>query len=154
MTGKRRIRGFTLVEVMMAIAVMTVGAIAIFSMQNVTATASRRARIVSTATEVNRFWMDQSAYQGISATQGMIFLAVVRFLLTTPGLAYFYLDAERLIGDTGTALGAAHTTLQPPQCCTSLSESAQAWSQQWPPAPRRGPWSSRWPATSRGSRST
>ena len=51
--------GFTLVEVMVAIAVMTVGAIAIFSMQNVTATASRRARIVSTATEVNRFWMER-----------------------------------------------------------------------------------------------
>jgi hypothetical protein len=43
----------------MAISVMTVGAIAIFSMQNVTATGSRRSRIVTTATEVNRFWMER-----------------------------------------------------------------------------------------------
>lgn len=52
-------RGFTLVEVMMAISVMTVGAIAIFTMQNVTATGARRSRLVTTATEVNRFWTER-----------------------------------------------------------------------------------------------
>jgi len=33
-------------------------------------------------------------------------LATLADTAATPGLAYFYLDAERLIGDTGTALGA------------------------------------------------
>ena len=55
-TGRR---GFTLVEVMMAISVMTVGAIAIFAMQNVTATGARRSRLVTTATEINRFWTER-----------------------------------------------------------------------------------------------
>ena len=62
MTGharRRQGRGFTLVEVMMAIAVMTVGAVAIFSMQSIAAEGSRRSRQVSTATEVNRFWLER-----------------------------------------------------------------------------------------------
>jgi DNA-binding SARP family transcriptional activator len=37
---------------------------------------------------VSRFWMDRDLYQAISPTQGMIFVAVTRYLLTTPGLAY------------------------------------------------------------------
>jgi prepilin-type N-terminal cleavage/methylation domain-containing protein len=52
-------RGFTLVEVMMAISVMTAGAIAIFTMQNVAATGARRSRMITTATEVNRFWIER-----------------------------------------------------------------------------------------------
>lgn len=54
-----RRHGFTLVEVMMAISVMTVGAIAIFSMQSITAEGSRRSRQVSTASEINRFWIER-----------------------------------------------------------------------------------------------
>ena len=37
-----------------------------------------------------RFWMDANAYQGISPTQGMIFVSAVRYMLTTPGLAYSF----------------------------------------------------------------
>jgi DNA-binding SARP family transcriptional activator len=39
---------------------------------------------------VARFWMDANAYQGVSPTQGMIFVSAVRYLLTTPGLAYSF----------------------------------------------------------------
>ncbi len=58
-TRSRGRRGFTLVEVMMAISVMTAGAIAIFTMQNVSVTGGRRSRMISTATEVNRFWIER-----------------------------------------------------------------------------------------------
>jgi hypothetical protein len=37
-----------------------------------------------------RYWMDRDAYQAISPSQGMIFVAATRFVLTTPGLAYSF----------------------------------------------------------------
>jgi hypothetical protein len=37
---------------------------------------------------LSRFWMDRESYQAISPTQGMIFVAVTRYVLTTPRLAY------------------------------------------------------------------
>lgn len=37
-----------------------------------------------------RFWMDSDFYQGISPTQGMIFVATTRYILTSPGLAYSF----------------------------------------------------------------
>jgi hypothetical protein len=37
-----------------------------------------------------RFWMDSGSYQGISPTQGLIFVATIRYILTTPGLAYSF----------------------------------------------------------------
>jgi DNA-binding SARP family transcriptional activator len=36
---------------------------------------------------IDRFWMDDTAYQDISPTQGLIFVAATRYVLTTPGLA-------------------------------------------------------------------
>jgi hypothetical protein len=39
---------------------------------------------------LSRFWMDRDAYQMISATQGMIFVASTRYILTTSGLAYSF----------------------------------------------------------------
>jgi len=39
---------------------------------------------------LSRFWMDRDAYQMISPTQGMIFVASIRYVLTTPGLAYSF----------------------------------------------------------------
>jgi DNA-binding SARP family transcriptional activator len=37
-----------------------------------------------------RFWMDRESYQAISPTQGMIFVAVTRYVLTTPRLVYSF----------------------------------------------------------------
>jgi DNA-binding SARP family transcriptional activator len=39
---------------------------------------------------IDRFWMDRDAYQVVSPTQGMIFVAATRYVLTTPGLAYSF----------------------------------------------------------------
>jgi DNA-binding SARP family transcriptional activator len=39
---------------------------------------------------LSRFWMDRKTYQMISPTQGMIFVASIRYVLTTPGLAYSF----------------------------------------------------------------
>ena len=44
---------------------------------------------------IARFWMDREAYQNISPTQTLIFVAAVRYVLTTPGLAAsFHVFAE------------------------------------------------------------
>ncbi len=37
-----------------------------------------------------RFWMARDTYQAISPTQGMVFVATIRYLLTTPGLAHSF----------------------------------------------------------------
>jgi hypothetical protein len=39
---------------------------------------------------VQRFWMARESYQGVSPTQGMIFVASTRYVLTTPGLAHSF----------------------------------------------------------------
>jgi hypothetical protein len=39
---------------------------------------------------IGRFWMDRDTYQSISPTQGMIFVAATRYVLTAPGLAYSF----------------------------------------------------------------
>jgi hypothetical protein len=39
---------------------------------------------------VLRFWMDRDAYQMVSPTQGMIFVASIRYVLSSPGLAYSF----------------------------------------------------------------
>jgi len=39
---------------------------------------------------IGRLWMARDSYQAISPTQGMIFVALTRYLLTTPGLAYSF----------------------------------------------------------------
>ena len=44
---------------------------------------------------ISRFWMDRDAYQAVSPTQGMIFVASTRYVLTTPRLAVsFHIFAE------------------------------------------------------------
>ncbi|HEX9373236.1 MAG TPA: AAA family ATPase, partial [Roseiflexaceae bacterium] len=39
---------------------------------------------------LSRFWMDRDAHQMVSPTQGMIFVASIRYVLTAPGLAYSF----------------------------------------------------------------
>jgi DNA-binding SARP family transcriptional activator len=39
---------------------------------------------------IDRFWMERAAYQGVSAAQGLIFVAATRYVLTAPGLAYSF----------------------------------------------------------------
>jgi hypothetical protein len=44
---------------------------------------------------IARFWMDRDVYQAISPTQGMFFVTMIRYVLTTPGLAYsFHIFAD------------------------------------------------------------
>lgn len=56
---------------------------------------------------IDRFWMDEQAYQGISPTQGMIFVSAVRYVLTAPGLAYSF----HIWGDADAWLPAAEQVL-------------------------------------------
>mgnify|MGYP006999983017 FL=1 len=86
----------------MAISVMTVGAIAIFSMQNVTATGVRRSRIVTTATEVNRFWMERVKLEALR--WGPTAYATIPWLNALPaagtGSSDWFLPQARGTGDT------------------------------------------------------
>ena len=86
----------------MAIAVMTVGAVAVFSMQGITAEGARRSRQVSTATEVNRFWIERIKLE--SARWGPATSATITWLDQIPGAvggsSGWLLPASRGAGDT------------------------------------------------------
>ncbi|MDP3278294.1 MAG: prepilin-type N-terminal cleavage/methylation domain-containing protein [Deltaproteobacteria bacterium] len=55
---RRNVRGYTLVEVMVAIAVLSVGVTGILSMENAAILANRRAHEVTTATNIARHWQE------------------------------------------------------------------------------------------------
>ncbi len=61
MSGARRNRreGFTLIEVMMAVAIMTVGAVGLLSLQAATVRGNADARQLTVATQVNQVWVER-----------------------------------------------------------------------------------------------
>ncbi|MCB2020350.1 MAG: prepilin-type N-terminal cleavage/methylation domain-containing protein [Burkholderiaceae bacterium] len=59
MTRRRTERGFTLIEVMMALAILTVGAVGILSLQQAATRGNSEARQMTLATEVNRAWLER-----------------------------------------------------------------------------------------------
>jgi len=59
MTARRHARGFTLVEVMIAIGIMTVGSLGILSMHNAVSRANREAREMNTALAVTETWIER-----------------------------------------------------------------------------------------------
>ncbi len=63
---RTRAEGFTLIEVMMALGVITVGAMAIMSMQRATMVANMSAREMTTATEINRAWVERVKLDSIN----------------------------------------------------------------------------------------
>ncbi len=56
---KRRSLGFTLIEVMIAIGILTVGSVGILAMQQATTRGNMNARRMSTATSVTRIWVER-----------------------------------------------------------------------------------------------
>lgn len=60
-TTRRRARGYTVVELVMAMAVMAVGVAGVIAMQGVTAASNRHARALSVATHVGQAWLDMLA---------------------------------------------------------------------------------------------
>jgi prepilin-type N-terminal cleavage/methylation domain-containing protein len=95
-------RGFTLVEVMMAISVMTVGAVALFSMQSITAEGARRSRRLTTATEINRFWIERVKLEAVrwgpSASLAITWLDVIP--AANGASSDWFLPESRGAGDT------------------------------------------------------
>lgn len=57
--SRRRSRGTTVTEVLMAISVLTIGAAGIFSLQKATVVANRQARSLDVANEISRTWLDR-----------------------------------------------------------------------------------------------
>lgn len=62
-------RGFTLLEVMMAMAVITIGAGALIGMQTMTARANAQARNVTIATDIAQTWAERLKLDALSWTQ-------------------------------------------------------------------------------------
>ena len=58
-THARTTDAFTLIEVMIAIGLMTVGSLGILSMQSATMRANRMARQLSTAQNISQTWLDR-----------------------------------------------------------------------------------------------
>lgn len=69
-TRHRRRAGYTLVEVMMAIAVMTAGAVGVFSLQRATTLGNLEARQMSTATMIARTWLERLKRDALRWTAG------------------------------------------------------------------------------------
>jgi prepilin-type N-terminal cleavage/methylation domain-containing protein len=61
MIAKRALRGYTIVELMMAISVMAIGVTGIIAMQKVTLTANQHAKNLAVATQIGGAWLDALA---------------------------------------------------------------------------------------------
>jgi prepilin-type N-terminal cleavage/methylation domain-containing protein len=59
--SQRRQRGYTVVELVMAMAIMAVGVAGVIAMQGVTAASNRHARTLTVATHVGQAWLDMLA---------------------------------------------------------------------------------------------
>jgi hypothetical protein len=57
----RRARGYTVVELVMSLAVMTIGVAGVIAMQGVTAASNRHARDLAVATHIGQAWLDMLA---------------------------------------------------------------------------------------------
>lgn len=60
-SAARRTRGYTVVELVMALAVMAVGVAGVIAMQGVTAASNQHARALATATHIGQAWLDMLA---------------------------------------------------------------------------------------------
>ena len=90
MKKKRTQSGFTLIEVMVAIGLMTVGSLGILSMQSATMKANRTARQLTTAQNISQSWLDRLERAALEwTTEGQ---------LSVTGVPYF--DNLRLQTDT------------------------------------------------------
>jgi len=59
MSSRRQSRGYTAVELMLALAVLTIGSGGIITMQRVTAQSNRHAKALTVATHIAQAWIDQ-----------------------------------------------------------------------------------------------
>ncbi|MFW5926297.1 MAG: type IV pilus modification PilV family protein [Myxococcota bacterium] len=67
--ARRRDGGFTLVEIMMAVTVMTVGALGVMALQQVATRGNMGARQLTTATQVTRTWVERLRRDAVQWTQ-------------------------------------------------------------------------------------
>src|SRR6476659_3501314 len=64
-------RGYTIVELLMAVCVFGIGVVGIIAMQKVTATSNRHAKNLATATHVAESWLEHMAVDATRWTQLM-----------------------------------------------------------------------------------
>lgn len=82
-TSSTRRSGYTLVEVMMAIAIMTAGTVGVFSLQRAAAVGNLEARQMSTATMIARTWLERLKRDALRWTAGSTSAAGVNLTGTT-----------------------------------------------------------------------
>jgi type IV pilus assembly protein PilV len=66
---KRRARGFTLIEVMVSLGIMTIGALAVIALQTQTIRSNSHAREVTTATQIAQIWIERLKEDAATWTQ-------------------------------------------------------------------------------------
>lgn len=87
--ASRRERGYTLIEVMMAIGVLTAGAVGIMSLQSASTRGNMEARQMSTGAVLAQRWVERLRRDGLNWTQSnntvsALLLARTTWLRTTP----------------------------------------------------------------------
>jgi type IV pilus assembly protein PilV len=68
-THERSARGFTLIEVMVSLGIMTIGGLAVIALQTQTIRANSHARQVTTATQIAQIWIERLKEDAASWTQ-------------------------------------------------------------------------------------
>lgn len=90
--GRRRTRsGYTMVEVMMAMAILTAGAAGIFALQQAATNGNMEAREMTIATSVARTWLERLKRDALywntgASTAAVLPLARTRYLLNVPAV--------------------------------------------------------------------
>jgi prepilin-type N-terminal cleavage/methylation domain-containing protein len=90
---RRRASGYTLIEVMVAVAIMTVGSVGIMALSQATTVGTRQAREMSTATHVTRRWVERVREDalrwnssGATGLAGTTYLTNAPAAVATPGV--------------------------------------------------------------------
>lgn len=111
---KRREEGFTLVEVMIALGIMTIGALALVGMQQQTTRANVRARDITTAMQIaqnviERLKLDAIAWNNVStdAANDLVNSPMLAVIVSTPNAFTTMAPVSSTLGGTTTVLSNA-----------------------------------------------
>ena len=102
--SNRSQQGFTLIEVMMAMSVMVVGALGIMAMQQASTRGNMNARQLTTGTEVTQLWLERVRRDamGWNVPDSVVGVAGTQFLRNLPaaGTVDWFTPAGAALGET------------------------------------------------------
>jgi type IV pilus assembly protein PilV len=86
-SGSRSARGYTVVELLMALAVFGIGVVGVIAMQKVTSTSNRHAKNLATATHIAQSWLERLAVDATRWDQSHTLAATTTWLKAAQPLA-------------------------------------------------------------------